>query len=163
MDTREQLEYIVANKDRIPGALWQEGITPHWTNNDPIPDEDKYVFLMDNYHVGDYCGRGERVVLDRNGKLWYGFTSHCSCYGPWDVGNGDTYEDDFKALSKNQTHDFSEGCKEEYKQFEMEVITLMDAFGEDLKNGVDLVYNCVNGNISAETCLNRISKQDENY
>jgi hypothetical protein len=170
MDTREKLEYIVANKDKIPESLYQNVTEESWnyekerSNNDAV----KAVLLMDNYHSGNYEGSGERVLITKDGKLWYGFTSHCSCYGPWENKDFDKlYENDFKGLSRNQTHDYTKDSnleiKEEYKQFEMEVITLIDAFGEDLKNGVDLVYDCLKGNISVETCITRIYKQDNKY
>jgi len=47
------------------------------------PTDKQYVWLLDAYIPGDYSGEGERIGIRDDGKLVYGYTSHCSCNGPW--------------------------------------------------------------------------------
>lgn len=53
-------------------------------------DNDSYCWLLDEYRHYSYEGEGERIGIRKSdGQLVYGFTSHCSCDGPWEDGSED--------------------------------------------------------------------------
>lgn len=141
MELREKLEYIVKNVNNIPEKMW--------VNSSDEKDSDQVVLLMDVYELDGYEGSGERIILDKNGKLWYGFNSHCSCNGPWESGKklDETYNDNWGELLANkiqETRDYSQ-FKNEYKQFEMEIQAIISNFGDDAKKGIELTYHAAKG------------------
>lgn len=53
---------------------------------DYIPNDENFVWVVYWYKIGDYCGDGEYLALHKDGTLYNGGMSHCSCYGPFDGG-----------------------------------------------------------------------------
>lgn len=105
-----KLDFIIKNKQRIPHDRfhWVRRILKDNSYNIALDefhssqyadeedfdtqdrDNDTYCWLLDEYQPGDYSGEGQRIGIRRSdGKLVYGFTSHCSCNGPWEDGSDD--------------------------------------------------------------------------
>ena len=61
--------------------IYQVG--PDDAYDEPQNDE-RYLWLVYWYEIGDYCGDGEAVALGVDGKLYVYGLGHCSCYGPFD-------------------------------------------------------------------------------
>lgn len=71
--------------------------------------DDRYVWLVYWYEIGDYCGDGEAVAFGKDGLVYFYGLGHCSCYGPFDdwgsPGKGMTVEEYLRP--KDSVHDLS--------------------------------------------------------
>jgi hypothetical protein len=81
-----------------------------------------YQWLIYWYESGDYCGSGEAVKLDFDGKLYSVNLSHCSCYGPGDGGfGGEGFTIDQFKESLDSVHGLIE-----YKEIRDKIMELID-------------------------------------
>ena len=71
--------YIIQDDNKKPSER-NDG----WFVKREHPTERVYCWLLDEYQPGNYSGEGERIGVRDDGRLMYGFTSHCSCNGPWE-------------------------------------------------------------------------------
>lgn len=156
MELIEKLSYLVKNFDKLPKQMFVDSHdrTGESSNKNSI-------MLYDHYESdrGSYEGSGERILIE-DGKLKYGFDSHCSCNMIWGLGDYKGYEDNWNNF-KNSVHaytgkDHKPQTGNEYKEFEFELNEMVNAFGEEIEKGVTNAYDAATGKISVETYKQRV-------
>lgn len=111
MDISNEINFLVANWDKIPASFKTDLSDSYWSKHGTIPgvaeEEHVVILLLDRQKPSveaDYSFDEERISVTKTGKVIWGFDSGCSCPSPWH----DSYPDCYS-------------CDEGWKQFELNI------------------------------------------
>ncbi len=90
MNINEKIGWLVANWNRIPQTFKTNLGYSRWDQPEEAPEnEHNVVLLLDRQKPSvesDYSFDEERIGVNKDGKIFWGFDSGCSCPSPWEDG-----------------------------------------------------------------------------